>query len=128
MPIILLADDEAPLRTLLSRSLQRNGYEVYSAPDGLQALRIGLERIATLDLLVADICMPGLEGTQLANRLREVRPNLKVLFISGYSKGQDLSDPLLQKPFDVATLLKKVKGLIAAERKSQRCESQIRGK
>lgn len=128
MPIILLADDEAPLRTLLSRSLQRNGYEVYAASDGLQAFRMGLERIATLDLLVADICMPGLEGTELAKRLREVRPNLRVLFISGYSKEQDLSDPLLQKPFEVATLLKKVKELITAERKSHKCESQTLGK
>ncbi len=98
MPIILLAAEEAPLRILLSRCLQRNGYEVYAAPDGLQARRIGLERIATLDLLIADIRMAGMEGTELANHLREVRPDLKVLFLSGYSEGRELPDPLLQKP------------------------------
>jgi two-component system cell cycle sensor histidine kinase/response regulator CckA len=112
MPSILLADDEAPLRTLLRRFLEARGFTVWEANDGLAALRIGNELLNTLDLLIADIRMPGMEGTEVARHLKETRPDLKVLLISGFTDGRSLREPFLAKPFAPAALLHKVTELL----------------
>jgi CheY-like chemotaxis protein len=111
MPTILLADDEAPLRMVLYRFLKARGYEVLAAADGAEALRISQEYPGTLDLLIADIQMPGMEGRELARRLKEARPGLKTIFISGYAAGISVQEPFLLKPFPFAVLLKTIREL-----------------
>lgn len=112
MPTILLAEDEAPLRNLLRRALESRGYNVHAATDGLEALAIGQERLSKLDLLVADIRMPGIDGTELARRLKKLRPDLKVLLMSGYSEEHDVEEPFLRKPFRPPALLARVRQLL----------------
>jgi two-component system, cell cycle sensor histidine kinase and response regulator CckA len=105
---ILLVEDEHAVRTAVARMLRGLGYavrEAGSAEDGL-AIGTGADPV---DLLVSDIQMPGLQGPELARRIRAVRPDLSVLFISGYAG--DLPAPgavtgarVLGKPFDAAAL------------------------
>jgi two-component system, cell cycle sensor histidine kinase and response regulator CckA len=118
---ILIADDEAPLRTLAARILRQRGYEVVEACDGEEALDILMDESGTFDLLLSDVKMPGMGGPEL---LKEARPYLgraRVIFMSGYAE-QNLSDTLesdreisfLQKPFGIEALSAKVKAELAA--------------
>jgi CheY-like chemotaxis protein len=114
MPTILLADDEAPLRHLMRRYLEAGGYEVFVAADGLEAVRVGREHLGRLDLLVTDVCMPGIEGPEVAQQLRETRQDLKVLLISGHTD-RILREPLLRKPFPPEVLLQRIRELLCSQ-------------
>ncbi|MCU0727203.1 MAG: ATP-binding protein, partial [Planctomycetes bacterium] len=82
---ILLVEDEASVRDIGRRILAAEGHEVLVAPGGPEALRLFHENADRICLLVTDVVMPGLNGPDLANRLRKIRPELPVLFASGYS-------------------------------------------
>ncbi|GDY19619.1 hypothetical protein LBMAG56_09640 [Verrucomicrobiota bacterium] len=83
---VLLVEDEAPVRELSRRALTRLGYQVLLAASGPEALQVWREHHATIDLLLTDLVMPGgLSGLDLAARLRQERPNLLVIYCSGYS-------------------------------------------
>jgi len=112
---VLLVEDIEPVRELISQVLSRFGYVVHCAEDAEQALTTA-ERLDRLDLLLADIELPGLKGTELYNKLSRRRPGMKVLFMSGYSEEildgilQRSNDiPFIQKPFTPQQLLEKVK-------------------
>jgi CheY-like chemotaxis protein len=80
---ILVVEDEPALRRLVTGLLRRQGYEVIEAPSGLEALRVWRKET---DLLLTDVMMPGgISGRELAIRLREEKPELKVIFTSGYN-------------------------------------------
>jgi two-component system cell cycle sensor histidine kinase/response regulator CckA len=81
---VLIVDDEQPVRTLEARVLQSAGYETVSAADGPEALRIA-ERQGPFDLVLADVVMPGMTGDDMARRLRRLEPDLRVLYVTGYS-------------------------------------------
>ncbi len=83
-PIILLAEDEEILRTLLCQHLRRVGYEVIDAPDGEAALALYQSHRDNIVLLITDIMMPRMTGIDLTRHARKLNPVLKVLFISGY--------------------------------------------
>ncbi|GAB4369840.1 MAG: hypothetical protein Kow0062_04080 [Acidobacteriota bacterium] len=108
---VLLAEDEDAVRRSLERVLERHGYEVVSAADGLGALELSRSLRGTIDVLVADVQMPRLSGTALLGELRRVRPGLPALFISGHVS-EDIDDaartagvPVLRKPFRPESLL-----------------------
>jgi PAS domain S-box-containing protein len=82
---ILIAEDEAELRALMRRALERQGYHVLQAGDGAEALDVAANHDGPIHLLVTDVVMPRLSGKELAVRLLERRPGIRVLFISGYS-------------------------------------------
>ena len=82
---ILLAEDDAALREIVSLQLEELGYTVVAASDGREALRMAEKREGPIDLLLTDVVMPGMSGRQLADRLKQKIPLLKVLFVSGYS-------------------------------------------
>jgi len=117
--VILLVEDTDQVRKVAARILSRLGYKVIEATNGQEAL----ERFAALtekvDLLVTDLVMPVLGGKELAQRIRAQEPNLRVLFMSGYSQA-DLSGPsavdpdshVLQKPFAPDTLSRKVRQIL----------------
>ena len=101
---ILLVEDDADVRAFLTDSMRELGYGVLEAADAEQALRI-LETPERIDLLLTDVVLPGQNGRQLAERAAELRPELKVMFMTGYSRNaivhQGRLDPgvnLIQKP------------------------------
>ena len=108
MSTILVVEDETPLRNLLCTLLRNAGHEVYAAADGLEALALVFEHSGSIDLVVADVRMPRMGGTELYRHLRQVGGGLRVLLISGYTQGQDLDAPFLSKPFTPEILLRKV--------------------
>ena len=118
---ILLAEDEDGLRALNRRILESHGYRVLAARDAEEACALAAPD-ATVDILVTDIVMPGASGRQLARRLLEERPRLKVLYVSGYPDGAastegglDRGANLLQKPFTPETLLRRVRETLDAD-------------
>src|SRR5206468_3437877 len=120
---ILLVEDEAPVRAVTRQLLERNGYTVLEAPDGPAALALvdGGGGDPHVDLLLTDVIMPGMSGRELANQLKARRPELHVLFMSGYTDDavvrHGMLEPglaYLEKPFRPANLLKKVREVLAA--------------
>ena len=122
---VLLAEDDALLLPLGRDVLKRLGYTVLEARTAADAVAVARAHSGVIHLLVSDVVMPGESGLQLARRLLEVRPNLRVLYISGYSDEavvrHGLLDPgttFLQKPFTPAVLARKVRELLDAPRPS----------
>ena len=106
---ILLVEDEEAVRRLTTRLLEAQGYEVVEAAGPGRALELAAD--TAIDLLATDITMPEMDGTELAARLRDRRPDLPVLFLSGYPRGASLNGALsaartsfLQKPYDLKDL------------------------
>ena len=116
---ILLVEDEAPIRTLLSRHLRGLGYAVLEAADGISALRVSSEHGGLFHILVTDVVMPRMNGTELHDRLREEMPHLKVLFMSGHQRDvisshvmQDGKVDLITKPFTGQALASRVREIL----------------
>jgi two-component system cell cycle sensor histidine kinase/response regulator CckA len=112
---VLVVEDEAAVRALTVAALQRHGYQIIEAAGPMEALQLTDTALATVDLLVADIVMPFMSGRSLARRLRARRPELRVLFMSGYgatTDGEPIGTvgepPLLRKPFTAPALLSAV--------------------
>ena len=115
---LFLVEDESAVRELSELVLSESGYKVLSAPDAQEALRQRPDA-GGLDLLITDIVMPGLGGYELAQRLRSRRPDLKVLFTSGYtedklgpSNGLPPGTGFLQKPYRPEVLARKVREML----------------
>ncbi|HET9517540.1 MAG TPA: ATP-binding protein [Actinoplanes sp.] len=113
---LLVAEDEAPLRDVVGRILCGAGYQVLSADGGAQALELAARHDGRIDLLVSDVVMPGMLGKDLAERLVAVRPDTRVLYMSGYAQpvlaSEGTLDPgvmLLEKPFTADDLLRAVR-------------------
>jgi CheY-like chemotaxis protein len=81
---VLIVDDEEPVRKFVERVLRDAGYETAPAADGIEALERA-QKIESLDLVVTDVNMPHMTGDELARRLQQTRPGLKVLYLTGYS-------------------------------------------
>jgi two-component system cell cycle sensor histidine kinase/response regulator CckA len=101
-------------------ALTRAGHRVIAMPSGTEAAEFGMNTDMPIDLLIADVVMPGLSGPDAADRLRQKHPQMRTLFLSGYSSHAALSDRLLadpglflQKPFTVEALLAKVRERLA---------------
>jgi PAS domain S-box-containing protein len=124
---VLLVEDEEPVRRFAQRVLEGAGYRVVGAPHGEAAIEIMAERKFPVDLLLTDTVMPGMSGPNLAVRLLETFPTLKILYMSGYTDAAvspqsqvDSARAFLQKPFTAETLLRKVREVIAAARSMER--------
>jgi PAS domain S-box-containing protein len=116
---ILLIEDEPAVRLMTSRSLQEYGYGVVEASGSHQALGVLEGGDGRIDLLVTDVVLPGMDGPELARRAAELRPELPVLFMSGYTDEEILrrgllreGQPFLQKPFTPEALAAKVAALL----------------
>jgi PAS domain S-box-containing protein len=116
---VLVIDDEEPIRMLITDVLEEAGYRVLEAPDGPSGLKV-LESDARIDLLITDVGLPGgFNGRQVADAARRTRPELKVLFVTGYAEnavvGNGHLDPGMQvitKPFPMAALALRVREII----------------
>lgn len=116
---ILLVEEEE-VRTLIRDQLRKLGYRIVGARNGAEACLVATPHIGKLELLLRDIVMPGMSGTALARHLRVIKPELKLLFISGYTGYTDdvgigTGDPAgayLQKPFTPEALARSVRELL----------------
>ncbi|HYG68910.1 MAG TPA: response regulator, partial [Anaeromyxobacteraceae bacterium] len=117
---VLVVEDDAPLRQVMERVLAGAGYLVLTAASGDEAIRTAAAHRAPIRLLVSDVVMPGMNGRDLATRLAAARPELRTLFISGYTEDilgpHGVLDPdthLLHKPFTQPQLLEAVRRRLA---------------
>jgi len=113
---VLVVDDSEPVLALTSRILDRAGYSVLTAPSGHWALSVAARHPHPIDLLLTDVMMPGMSGVELANQLAGSRPELRVLYMSGYQRSSDGGESLLpggakllEKPFKPDALLRTVR-------------------
>jgi PAS domain S-box-containing protein len=116
---ILLVEDEENLRQLTRQSLELQGYTVIDAPDGAAAIRLSQSNKGPIHLLLTDVIMPGMNGRELANQVSSNRPEVKVLYMSGYTENHighngtlDQGITLLQKPFTLPALQAKVREVL----------------
>ena len=119
---VLLVEDEPAVRELIRDFLQQSGYKVLEPNSGPEALKIFQTYGREIPLLITDVVMPQMSGPSLANRLKELKPDLKVLYISGYTDEAVLKQGIstsqvafLQKPFSQETLARKVREVLESE-------------
>ncbi len=104
---VLIAEDEPVVRLLLNRLLKIWGYRTLLASNGKQAMEVAQQHEGEIDLLLSDVTMPEMNGPELAAKLTERRPSLKVILMSGYSQAQVALRrgwKFVQKPFKPATI------------------------
>ena len=111
---VLLVEDENSVRELAATLLRGKGYRVVEAPTPADAIEFVRDTPDSIDLLLTDVLMPGMRGNELAKRVRELRPGVPVLYMSGYSDSTFLSPGalqggvFLQKPFTVSQLMQAI--------------------
>lgn len=117
--MVLVAEDDEPVRKILAKTLRGKGYRVLEASNGTEALQVARTHAKPIDLLITDVMMPGMNGRDLAEKITEGRPGLKVLFISGYphdvlsgNAGLPSGILLLQKPFPTAVLTQRIREIL----------------
>jgi PAS domain S-box-containing protein len=118
---VLVVEDEDALREVTRRILARNGYQVLTSANGPEAIALIEEYAGDIDLLLTDVIMPYMVGKEVAERVRQMRPGVPVLFMSGYAQpvlGSTLGEAitLLEKPFSENLLLAKVRDVMEAVR------------
>jgi CheY-like chemotaxis protein len=111
--VVMVVEDAPTVRLMASRALAEAGYTVLQASDGVQALEKIRTHDGPLDLVITDLGMPSMNGQELARCLREERPNLPILFISGYGETENVT-PYLQKPFSPDDLVARAGALLAS--------------
>jgi two-component system cell cycle sensor histidine kinase/response regulator CckA len=119
---VLLVEDEDVLRELLIEAIEAGGYSVLAARDGAEALQIADAHPGPIPILVTDVVMPGMTGPKLVELVAPTRPEMKVLYISGYSEDaiahHGLTGPgraLLSKPFSPEVFLRRVRQSLDAD-------------
>jgi two-component system, cell cycle sensor histidine kinase and response regulator CckA len=120
---ILVAEDQPDLRWMICQFLQELGYSVLEAKDGGDAVALAEQYKGTIDVLLTDVVMPHIRGSEVARRLAATRPEMKVIFMSGYTEGEFGAVPgenlepgptLLQKPFELDSLALKIRQVLEA--------------
>lgn len=119
---ILIVEDEDVVRGLAQKILEQSGYKVMAASRGAEAISLCQERAESIDLLLTDVVMPETSGKEVADRMSELLPGLRVLFMSGYTDEAivhhgvlDSNVEFIQKPFTPAALVKRVREVLDAE-------------
>lgn len=121
METILVAEDQPDLRWMICQFLQTLGYSVLEATDGRDAVALAEQYKGAIDVVLTDVVMPHVRGPEVARRLAESRPDIKVIFMSGYTEGEvnlvkesGLEMRLLQKPFELDFLASKIREVLGA--------------
>jgi CheY-like chemotaxis protein len=124
---ILVAEDEAGVRSLVRETLKSKGYHILEAAGAAQAVEIAEQHTKPIHLLLTDVVMPRIGGKELAERLRTLHPETKVLYMSGYTDDAvalrgiaEGGTPFLQKPFLPDALLLKVREILKRKRRTPR--------
>jgi DNA-binding NtrC family response regulator len=116
-------EDESGVRELAGQFLKARGYTVLEAKDGIEALEIAARHEGTIHVILTDIIMPRMSGTELVKRLQVVRPDVKAAFMTGYAEyatsGSETSsnqrDWVLQKPFSSSSLADMIRSVLAGK-------------
>ncbi len=123
METVLIVEDEANLRRMACHYLENQGYKILEAADGAAAIQICVAHPGPIHLLLTDVIMPGMNGHEVAKRVVSLRPNAKVLYMSGYAENAighngtlDEGTNLLQKPFTLQALKEKVREVLDSQR------------
>ena len=119
---VLVVEDEAGVRTLMRKTLEFYGYDVIDAADGLEACELAESFAEPIDLLLTDLVMPRMSGLDLARRIRQDRPDIQILYTSGYTEGfvkqdrdrEELGNALIEKPFTLTSLARRVREVLSA--------------
>ncbi len=116
---ILVVEDEAGIRALVRKILERQGYRVLDASNGEDAIRISREHQGAIHLVITDVIMPEMGGREMVERVTPLRPEMKVLYVSGYTDDPAIysaeltaGSAFLQKPFTLGALLDKVREVL----------------
>jgi two-component system, cell cycle sensor histidine kinase and response regulator CckA len=116
---ILIVEDESQVLEMVAGILSRGGYQVLSAKSGDEALQIGRDFSGSIDLVLTDIVMPGMSGGEVVRQLQQLKPEIHVLYMSGYTKytmvGQGSLESVrsfIWKPFSPDELLGKVREVL----------------
>jgi CheY-like chemotaxis protein len=116
---VLVVEDEPVVRGVILEMLGDQGYRTIEAADGPSGLRL-LRTNEPIDLLITDVGLPGMNGRQLADLARESRPDLRILFITGYAESVAIADGFLQpgmemitKPFDLDNLSRRIRAMLS---------------
>jgi CheY-like chemotaxis protein len=120
---VLVVEDDDQVRSFICRLLTNNGYRVLEAQTGAEGLAIAQSESSNIDLLLSDMLLPELSGFDLAQKTLALKPDMKVLFMTGYVEGDivqrgvsELGATFLDKPFQPNTLLSRVQEAIASTR------------
>jgi CheY-like chemotaxis protein len=128
---ILVVEDESGVRELTREFLKISGYTVLEAKDGLEALEIASGHTGKIHLVLTDMVMPRMSGSEMTVRLKALRPDVKVLFMTGYSEyagdgAKSVAEfPILQKPFSISSLVGKVREVLAEKEVEQTSEVDV---
>jgi PAS domain S-box-containing protein len=111
---ILLAEDEAGIRAMTRAFLEGLGYRVLEAANGTEAIVLAKEYQGTIDLVLADVMMPGVRGDTVVDTIRQDRPAIQAIFISGFAEGTniDRSLEILEKPFEFPDLAHRIRAIL----------------
>lgn len=119
-PTVLVVDDEEDLRDIMRRMLERRGFATLIAGDSQEAIQVCRDHPGDIDILVTDLGLPGVSGGQLSQSATELRPGMRVVYISGLPKemavaeGQIEPDALLvKKPFSTELLIEALRSVLA---------------
>jgi CheY-like chemotaxis protein len=116
---VLLVEDEVSVRELVRETLEKKGYKVLEADKGDTALKVAAAHQGRIDILISDVVMPGMSGPELCHQLVPGHPQIKVLYLSGYTEDAIVHEGVLergtaflQKPFSLQTLSRKVREVL----------------
>lgn len=119
---ILLVEDSDMVRTMITIILQKHGYNVLETSNGSEAVAVAENHRGPIHLVITDLVMPKLSGSEIADRLTAIRPGLRVLFMSGViddavirQGGESSQLDFLRKPFNIAALTQTVRGILDRE-------------
>ncbi|HEU4906768.1 MAG TPA: ATP-binding protein [Solirubrobacterales bacterium] len=118
--VVAVVEDEPDVKRMAERILTKGGYSVIGATQGSAAIEICRDEARSIDLLLTDVIMPEMLGTELAERMREIQPDLRVIYMSGYSHDvlapqgltESSASAFIEKPFNAAALLRTVRELL----------------
>ena len=117
---VLLVEDEQAVREATCEFLKLQGYTVLEAKDGVDALAVSTRHASKIHLLITDVVMPNLSGGELAKKVKQLRPDTRLLFVSGYAgktvldhKVVDLETNFLQKPYTLKQLALKIRAALS---------------
>jgi hypothetical protein len=117
----MIVEDKAEVRRMAARSLQEGGFAVVEAGDGVEALALLADGHSNVDLVLTDLALPNMDGLVLARELRQARPNVPVLFMTGYTSDESVrrtaalrGHPLIEKPFTADLLVTRVREALDA--------------
>jgi CheY-like chemotaxis protein len=129
--VVLLVDDDEAVRTTTGMILETMGYTVHEAESGQQALEL-LGGDTAFDILLTDVAMPGMNGPELARRVRDLRPGLPIVFFSGYADpesvaGGTIRQRIVRKPFRAAELAAQIEAALTELRPAAEPVARTRG-